>query len=74
MVSTLAAPGSRTVALKLINRYMPVFEAGMHVADNLTLQHEAERLESQRPSPVVTRMRRIVDAELAARKAVAADA
>lgn len=68
MITTTVAPGSRTIALKLINRYMPVFQAGMHTADDLTLQHEAERLEGQEPSPVNTRMKQIVDAELRERR------
>lgn len=58
----------------LIDRLMPTVEAGMHAADDLTLAHEARRLEAQQDSPVIARLRRIVADEQAdrlARKAVA---
>lgn len=57
----------RDAALTLINRLMPTFAAGMRAADDLTLQHEAERLEAEPTSPVVRSMRQIVDGERAAR-------
>jgi hypothetical protein len=58
-------------AAALIDRLMPTVEAGMHAADDLTLAHEAERLEAQQDSPVVHRLRRIVAAEQAGRRAKA---
>ncbi|WP_067502198.1 hypothetical protein [Actinoplanes sp. TFC3] len=47
----------------LIERCLANFTTGIHIADNLTLNHEAERLESLPTSAAVTRMRAIVAAE-----------
>jgi hypothetical protein len=58
----------RETTLRLINRCMPVFADEVHHASNARLTHEAERLESQRPSPVRDAMRLIVDIERAARQ------
>src|SRR5690242_14826432 len=69
MTAAAVQPGTRAVVIKSMWRYVKAFEAGMHTADDLTLQHEAERLEAQQTSPVVSRMRQIVDDERAARRA-----
>jgi len=52
---------------ELIDRCMARFAAGLPVADDLTLNHEAGRLESLPTSPAVTRMRAAVAAEQATR-------
>src|SRR5262249_44642922 len=49
---------------ELIERCVTRFAAGLRTADDLTFTHEAERLEALPTSPVVTRMREIVAAEL----------
>ncbi|MEU4164545.1 hypothetical protein [Actinoplanes sp. NPDC026670] len=52
----------------LIERCLAIFTTGMHTADDLTLTHEAERLESLPTSLAITRMRTIVAAEQDARR------
>ncbi|WP_436528616.1 hypothetical protein [Actinoplanes sp. HUAS TT8] len=52
-----------TGSVDLIERCLTTFTAGMRTADDLTLTHEAERLESLPTSPAVTRMREIVATE-----------
>jgi hypothetical protein len=52
---------------ELINRLMPVVVAGWRKADELTLQHEAERLDGLPTSPVIQTMRAFVEAERALR-------
>jgi hypothetical protein len=47
----------------LLERCLHAFTAGLHTADALTLEHEAERVEAMCPSPLVARMRAAVDAE-----------
>lgn len=47
----------------LLQRCLDTFTAGLHTADPLTLQHEAERVEAMQPSPLALRMRAAVDAE-----------
>jgi hypothetical protein len=56
----------------LLARCLTNFTAGMHAADDLTLNHEAERLESLPTSTAVTRMRAIVAAEQDTRRGPAA--
>ena len=53
---------------ELIEQCVTRFTAGLHTADDLTVDHEADRLESLPTSPVVTRMRAIVADELATRR------
>ncbi|BCJ53074.1 hypothetical protein Asp14428_45490 [Actinoplanes sp. NBRC 14428] len=53
----------------LMMRCLARFTEGMRAADNLTLTHEAERLEALPTSPAVTEMRRIVAAEQDTRRA-----
>ena len=60
-------PAQREAGLVLINACMTSFAAGMHVADDQELRHEAERLEALPKSRVITTMRAIVDGERAAR-------
>lgn len=57
----------REYGLAVINACLVDYDAGMRRADNLTLQHEAERLESEPSSPVVKSMRLIVDGVRATR-------
>lgn len=54
---------------EMIDRLMPHFAVGMHAADNATLAHELERLECLPYSVVFDRMRAIVAAEQAERRA-----
>jgi len=51
----------------LLNRCMRAFEEGLHTADQLTLDHEAERAEYLPASPLTRRMRQAIDAERALR-------
>jgi hypothetical protein len=53
---------------ELIDRCVTRFAEGLRVADEMTLAHEAERLESLPTSPAVTRMREAVAAEQIARR------
>jgi hypothetical protein len=47
----------------LLERCLTAFTDGLHTADPLTLDHEAERVETMEPSPLAERMRAAVDAE-----------
>jgi hypothetical protein len=64
IVLVFTGPGSpedRVTALRLINKHLPVFAAGMHTADSDTLAYEARRLEALTwTSPTVRRMQQIV--------------
>lgn len=44
----------------IIERLMPTVVAGYRAADDLTLAHEAERLEGLEPTALIVRMRAIV--------------
>jgi hypothetical protein len=68
MTAAVEVP-SRVVALRLINRCMPAFAAGMHAADDQILAHELFRLEALPSSPVNTRMIHIVEDEIRDRQA-----
>lgn len=45
----------------LVERCLATFTDGLQHADNLTLDHEAERVEAMQPSPLVVSMRKAVD-------------
>lgn len=51
----------------LLERCLAAFEAGLHTADQLTLDHEAERAEYLPASPLILRMRQAIDTERALR-------
>lgn len=55
-------------AADLIERLVPTIAAGIHLADNLTLIHEQERLDALPDSAVIQRLRAIVAAEQAERR------
>ena len=57
VVARTGVPADLTV------RCLALFTAGMRTADDLTLSHEAERLEALPTSPAVAGMRRIVAVE-----------
>lgn len=69
-MSTLTVPlvqhpsaADREIGLAVINRVLPVHRLGVHHYTSAELTHEAERLETQQPSPVIRAMRAAVDAE-----------
>lgn len=68
MTVTLPTWNAETAA-QLTDLCLATFTTGLRHADRLTLQHEAERVEAMRPSPLVVRMRAAVDAERARRAA-----
>jgi hypothetical protein len=51
----------------LLERCFHAFETGLHTADQLTLDHEAERAEYLPASPLTRRMRQAIDTERALR-------
>jgi hypothetical protein len=66
VIATDVAPMTKA---ELIAANLAHFITGLHHADPLTLQHEAERNEYLEPSPLVLRMRAQITAEQTARRA-----
>lgn len=64
---TPLTPAEREARLAEINRLVPYVVAGWRKADDLTLLHEAERLEAEPSSPLTRTLRLIVAEEQAAR-------
>lgn len=57
----------QAAADQLTKLCLDTFTTGLRHADQLTLDHEAERVEAMRPSPLVLQMRAAVDVERARR-------
>lgn len=69
MIAIDVAPMTEAQKLKVIERGFARFIESLHFADQPTLDHEADRMGCQRPSPLVKRMRAQIAAEQAARRA-----
>jgi hypothetical protein len=66
-----ATPPTVSEATALTQRCLQVFTTGLKHADPLTFDHEAERVEAMRPSPLTEQMRAVVDTERARRAELA---
>lgn len=69
MIAVEVAPMTEAEKAALVEANFAHFVESLHFADQPTLDHEADRMGCQRPSPLVKRMRAQIAAEQTARRA-----